>query len=55
MEEMVVNFDKYIDNKDKHLSKYEGLKTIYNADPEKSISMWVADMDFILQKKLLKR
>ena len=46
MEEIIVNFDKYIDNKDKHLSKYESLKSLYNADPDRSISMWVADMDF---------
>ncbi len=46
MEEIIVNFDKYIDNKDKHLSKYDSLKSLYNADPDSSISMWVADMDF---------
>ena len=53
MEEMIVNFDQYIDNKDKHLSKYEGLKTIYNADQEQSISMWVADMDFTSPKSVI--
>ncbi len=46
MEEIIVNFDKYINNKDKHLSKYDSLKSLYNADPDSSISMWVADMDF---------
>ena len=46
MDEMIVNFDQYIDNKDKHLSKYDNLKSLYNADPDSSISMWVADMDF---------
>ena len=46
MDKMIVNFDKYIDNRNKHLAKFDSLKTLYNADPDTSISMWVADMDF---------
>ncbi len=52
MKEMIVNFDEYIDNREKHLSKFDGLKTLYNADPDECISMWVADMDFKCPKSV---
>ena len=43
---MIVNFNKYIDNRDANLSKFDGLKTLYGANQDTCISMWVADMDF---------
>ena len=43
---MIVNFDKYIDNRNANLSKFEGLRSLYNASQDNCISMWVADMDF---------
>ena len=43
---MIVNFNKYIDNRDANLSKFDGLKSLYGASQDTCISMWVADMDF---------
>ena len=43
---MIVNFDKYIDNRDANLSKFEGLRSLYGTSQDTCISMWVADMDF---------
>ncbi len=43
---MIVNFDKYIDNRDANLSKFDGLKSLYGTSQNSCISMWVADMDF---------
>ena len=43
---MIVNFDKYIDNRDANLSKFEGLRSLYGTSEDTCISMWVADMDF---------
>ncbi len=46
MSQMIVNFDKYIDNRDANLSKFEGLRSLYGTSQDTCISMWVADMDF---------
>ncbi len=43
---MIVNFDKYIDNRNANLSKFDGLKSLYGTSQDTCISMWVADMDF---------
>jgi cystathionine beta-lyase len=43
---MIVNFDKYIDNRNAKLSKFDGLRSLYGASQDTCISMWVADMDF---------
>ena len=43
---MIVNFDKYIDNRHAKLSKFDGLKSLYGTSEDTCISMWVADMDF---------
>ena len=43
---MIVNFDKYIDNRHAKLSKFEGLRSLYGTSEDTCISMWVADMDF---------
>ena len=43
---MIVNFDKYIDNRHAKLSKFDGLRSLYGASEDTCISMWVADMDF---------
>ena len=43
---MIVNFDKYIDNRDANLSKFDGLASLYGTSQNSCISMWVADMDF---------
>ena len=43
---MIVNFNKYIDNRDANLSKFDGIKSLYGASQDTCISMWVADMDF---------
>ena len=43
---MIVNFDKYIDNRHANLSKFDGLKSLYGTSKDTCISMWVADMDF---------
>ncbi len=43
---MIVNFDKYIDNRYAKLSKFDGLRALYGANQNTCISMWVADMDF---------
>ena len=43
---MIVNFDKYIDNRNSKLSKFDGIRTLYGASEDTCISMWVADMDF---------
>ena len=43
---MIVNFDKYIDNRDANLSKFDGLRSLYGVSQDTCISMWVADMDF---------
>jgi cystathionine beta-lyase len=50
---MIVNFDKYIDNRDVNLSKFDGLRSLYNADQNTCISMWVADMDFNPPKSVI--
>ena len=51
---MIVNFDKYIDNRHANLSKFEGLKSLYGASKDTCISMWVADMDFNPPKSVIK-
>ena len=43
---MIVNFDKYIDNRHAKLSKFDGLRSLYGTSKDTCISMWVADMDF---------
>ena len=43
---MIVNFDKYIDNRHAKLSKFDGLRSLYGTSEDTCISMWVADMDF---------
>ena len=43
---MIVNFDKYIDNRHAKLSKFDGLRSLYGTSQDTCISMWVADMDF---------
>ena len=43
---MIVNFDKYIDNRHANLSKFDGLRSLYGVSQDTCISMWVADMDF---------
>ena len=43
---MLVNFDKYIDNRHAKLSKFDGLRSLYGTSEDTCISMWVADMDF---------
>ena len=43
---MIVNFDKYIDNRNAKLSKFDGLRSLYGTSKDTCISMWVADMDF---------
>ena len=43
---MIVNFNKYIDNRDANLSKFDGIKNLYGASQDTCLSMWVADMDF---------
>ena len=43
---MIVNFDKYIDNRHAKLSKFDGLSVLYGTSKDTCISMWVADMDF---------
>ena len=43
---MIVNFDKYIDNRHAKLSKFDGLRSLYGTSKHTCISMWVADMDF---------
>ena len=43
---MIVNFDKYIDNRHANLSKFDGLRSLYGTSKDTCISMWVADMDF---------
>ena len=43
---MIVNFDKYIDNRHANLSKFDGLRILYGVSQDTCISMWVADMDF---------
>ena len=43
---MIVNFDKYIDNRYAKLSKFDGLRSLYGTSEDTCISMWVADMDF---------
>ena len=46
MSQMIVNFDKYIDNRHAKLSKFDGLRSLYGTSQDTCISMWVADMDF---------
>ncbi len=43
---MIVNFDKYIDNRYANLSKFDGIESLYSTSQDTCISMWVADMDF---------
>ena len=43
---MIVNFDKYIDNRHAKLSKFDGLRSLYGTSKDTCISIWVADMDF---------
>ncbi|MDC3075846.1 PatB family C-S lyase [Paracoccaceae bacterium] len=51
---MIVNFDKYIDNRNANLSKFEGLRSLYNTSQDTCISMWVADMDFNPPQSVIK-
>ena len=51
---MIVNFDKYIDNRHANLSKFDGLKSLYGTSKDTCISMWVADMDFNPPKSVIK-
>ena len=51
---MIVNFDKYIDNRDANLSKFEGLRSLYGTSQDTCISMWVADMDFNPPQSVIK-
>ena len=51
---MIVNFDKYIDNRHANLSKFDGLKSLYGTSQDTCISMWVADMDFNPPKSVIK-
>ncbi|PWQ96489.1 MalY/PatB family protein [Leucothrix pacifica] len=41
-----INFDEKIDRIGSHSMKWDMLQDYYGLDPEKSLPMWVADMDF---------
>ena len=51
---MIVNFDKYIDNRHAKLSKFDGLRNLYGTSKDTCISMWVADMDFNPPQSVIK-
>ncbi len=51
---MIVNFDKYIDNRNANLSKFDGLRSLYGTSKDTCISMWVADMDFNPPESVIK-
>ena len=42
----VPNFDEKIDRIGSHSLKWDMLQSFYGMNPEESLSMWVADMDF---------
>ena len=41
-----VDFDEKIDRIGSHSLKWDQLKALYDLDPQDSLAMWVADMDF---------
>lgn len=41
-----MNFDKIIDRRGTHSSKWDAMEKNYGVSPEDGLSMWVADMDF---------
>lgn len=42
----MTNFDKVIDRRNTHSSKWDSMEGIYGVSPDDGIAMWVADMDF---------
>ena len=51
-----MDFDKVIDRRRTHSSKWDTMEELYGVSPDNGLSMWVADMDFrapeVIQKKL---
>lgn len=43
---MTIDFDEIIDRRGTECTKWDGMKPLYDVDPQDGISMWVADMDF---------
>lgn len=41
-----MDFDKIIDRRNTHSSKWDSMETLYGVSPEDGLAMWVADMDF---------
>lgn len=41
-----MSFDKIIDRRGTHCTKWDMMETLYGVSPDDGISMWVADMDF---------
>lgn len=44
---MPFDFDRIIDRRRTHCSKWDKMESLYGVSPEDGISMWVADMDFL--------
>ena len=51
-----MDFDKVIDRRGTHSSKWDTMEELYGVSPDSGLSMWVADMDFrapeIIQERL---
>lgn len=43
---LTINFDKIIDRRNTHSSKWDNMQANYGVSPDDGIAMWVADMDF---------
>jgi cystathionine beta-lyase len=46
---MSIDFDQIIDRVGTHSVKWDGCENLYGVNPREGISMWVADMDDVLQ------
>jgi hypothetical protein len=43
---VTIDFDKIIDRRNTHSSKWDNMQAGYGVSPDTGIPMWVADMDF---------
>ena len=43
---MTIDFDRIIDRRNTHSSKWDSMQASYGVSPDTGIPMWVADMDF---------